>query len=654
MKFSKKATILSISIAASLFGASAYAASAAESELNPYSPRAGHSYRHGAHATKEAHGQMQGWIKKQADKNIVNGTAVAGNRMLSFGGGVNGIGVTSGTPKVYLVVYGTQWGTAGTNAAGNMTLSGDALGAVPYLEAMFKGLGTNGELWSGVMTQYCDGPLVANGATSCPAGAPHVGYPTGGAFAGIWYDNASASPSAATGAQLANEAIRAAAHFGNTTAASNRYVQYVILSPTGTKPDGFNTPQGGFCAWHDWTGDQGVTSPYGDIAFTNMPYVADMGTSCGQGSVNGSTNGKLDGFSIVEGHEYAETVTDQNPAGGWTNHTGDANYNGQENADECSWLTVSADGAQAGSQNVSMATGTFAMQSTWSNDTNACNISHAIVGGGGGGTPNCNATPVNGASLSCAAAGLSGYTGTAYTKMYSTYTGGGSCTQVATGSYDTSACVAPDTTLTKGVAKTGLAQATGTSTVYTFAVPAGATNLTFKTSGGTGDMDLYVKLGSAPTTSSYGWTSGGSTTTESITVAAPTAGTYYVMVYGYASASGVSLVADYSTGGGGGGNVLTNNVAVTGISLASSASKTWTMVVPSGTPSVTFSTSGGSGDSDLYVQLNAQPTTSSYLKRSIGSTTAETITITAPTAGTYYVMVYGYSAPSGVTLLGKY
>lgn len=317
-------------------------------------------------------------------------TAATGTETLSFGGGVDGIGVTSGTPKVYVVVYGNQWGTTGTDASGNTTLSNDPVSAVPYLQKLFKGLGTGGELWSGVMTQYCDGPLVSSGATFCPSGAPLIGYPSGGNLAGVWYDNSVASPSQATGAQLAQEAIKAAQHFGNTTAASNRYAQYVILSPTGTHPDGFNTTTGNFCAWHDWNGDQSVTSPVGDIAFTNMPYVYDMGSSCGTGSVNGATaQGKLDGFSIVLGHEYAELVTDQNPAGGWTNHTGNATYNGQENGDECAWITT----GQGATQNVVMGNGTYAMQSTWSNDTNECDIAHPIVGGGGsgsGGTPVAN------------------------------------------------------------------------------------------------------------------------------------------------------------------------------------------------------------------------------------------------------------------------
>lgn len=298
-------------------------------------------------------------------------TAATGAKTLSFGGGIDGIGVTSGTPRVYLVVYGSQWGTAATDANGNMALSRDSVSAVPYLQRLFKGLGTGGELWSGVMTQYCDGPLVSTGATFCPVGAHFVGYPTNGNLAGIWYDNSVASPSQATATQLAQEALRAAQHFGNTTAASNRYVQYVILSPSGTHPDGFNTAGGGFCAWHDYN-----PSSVGDIAYSNMPYVYDMGASCGAGSVNGSTaQGHLDGFSIVEGHEYSETITDQNPAGGWTNHTGSATYNGQENADECSWISS----GQGATRNVLMGNGSYAMQSTWSNDTNECDLSHPIV-----------------------------------------------------------------------------------------------------------------------------------------------------------------------------------------------------------------------------------------------------------------------------------
>ncbi len=135
-------------------------------------------------------------------------------------------------------------------------------------------------------------------------------------------EESTASPSQATGHQLDVEAVNAAAHFGNTTAAANRDAQYVIISPHGTDPDGWL--QNGFCAWHDYHGHSTlsggpVTSPYGDIAFTNLPYITDAGASCGEDFV--SSGGTLDGVSIVEGHEYTETITDQNPAGGWTDGT---------------------------------------------------------------------------------------------------------------------------------------------------------------------------------------------------------------------------------------------------------------------------------------------------------------------------------------------
>ena len=316
---------------------------------NPYAPAYGHAYRHGAVPTREAAQQMREW---EASRQAARGGHRTSSRILAFGGGIDGIGVTSGTPKVYLVFYGSQWMSGG-----------DPNAAATYLQNLFRGIGTGGEMWSGTMTQYCDGPTVARGATTCnPRTTPHVGYPRKGALAGVWFDSAAPSPSKASIRQLTQEAINAAAHFGNTTASANRYAQYVVVSPSGTHPDGFG--HANFCAWHTYT-----TSSYGDIAFTNMPYVTDLGASCGEDFVNSGSLGLLDGFSIVNGHEYAETLTDQNPAGGWTASSG------AENGDECAWIS-SGQGAAA---NVSMGNGAYPMQSTWSNDTNACDISHAIL-----------------------------------------------------------------------------------------------------------------------------------------------------------------------------------------------------------------------------------------------------------------------------------
>jgi serine protease len=341
---------------------------------NPYAPTYQHSYRHGALPTQQQFGKMKAW-----DATHPAAAAATGPQTLSYGGGVDGIGVQSGHSKVYLVFYGTQWGTQSTDGNGNAAFTGDPSHGASAAQQMFKGIGTNNELWSADLTQWCDGPNVSSGATSCPSNATFVPYQSGGVLSGVWYDNSKASPSAATAAQLGQEAVSAAAHFGNTSAASNRYAYYVILSPHGTNPDNY---QGQYCAWHDYNGDVGVSSPYGDLAFSNQPYNMDSGAGCGVNFVNSGSAGALDGYTITLGHEWHEMMSDQNPAGGWTNHTG-SSYNGQENSDECAWLNP---GTSGGAANISFGSfGTYAEQASWSNDTNACAISHPIVGGGGGG-----------------------------------------------------------------------------------------------------------------------------------------------------------------------------------------------------------------------------------------------------------------------------
>ena len=211
------------------------------------------------------------------------------------------------------------------------------------------------------------------------------------------------------------------------------------------------------------------------------------------------------------------------------------------------------------------------------------------------------------------------------------------------------------TALTKGVPVTGQSAALNGYLYYKLDVPAGATNLTFNISGGTGDADLYVKAGAAPTDSVYDCRPFKAGNTETCSFATPVAGTYYVALKAFSAFSGVTIVGDYTVGGGGGGScggsVLCNGTPVT---LPAGALNTWspiyTIDVPAGKTSVVFNISGGTGDADLYVQLGSAPTLSSYLCRPFLSGNTETCTFNAPTAGKYYVGTYAFSAYSGVSL----
>ncbi len=296
----------------------------------------------------------------------------------------------------------------------------------------------------------------------------------------------------------------------------------------------------------------------------------------------------------------------------------------------------------------------------------------------------------------------------------------------------------PGGTLTRGVAVTGLGAASGNALNFTMSVPAGASNLSFATSGGSGDADLYVRFGSAPTDASYDCRPYQSGNNETCSFATPQAGVWHVRVKAYSTFSGLSLVGNYTTapsnvppvanfsftvnnlsvnfsdtssdsdgsiasrswnfGDGSsssaanpsktyasagsytvgltvtdnagashsvsktvtvtappsGGGTLTKGVAVNGLSASSGNALNYTLAVPAGASNLVISTSGGSGDADLYVKFGSAPTDSSYDCRPYRSGNNETCTIAAPQAGTYHVRVKAYTSFSGLSLVGDY
>jgi hypothetical protein len=270
--------------------------------------------------------------KEEHAAHAAHGHGGGGSANLSYHGGVGGIGVET-APKIYLVLWGSQWN-------GN-----DPSGEEAILVSFLKGVG--GSSWQNSVTQYCQG--VATGTITCGTSGTHAGNQSG-SFVAAWYDNATAAPAHPTQSQLAAEAVRAATFFGNTAAGSNTTTQYVIATSHGNSASGFGTQ---YCAYHSST-----SSSSGNVAYTNLPYLTDAGASCG---ANFNGLGANAGITIVEGHEMAETITDQFPNGGWLDS------GGAENGDKCAWISS----GQGASANVKFSTGTFPVQSLWSNAFNS-------------------------------------------------------------------------------------------------------------------------------------------------------------------------------------------------------------------------------------------------------------------------------------------
>ena len=105
--------------------------------------------------------------------------------------------------------------------------------------------------------------------------------------------------------------------------------------------------------------------------------------------------------------------------------------------------------------------------------------------------------------------------------------------------------------LENGVAVTDMEIGTNHALRYTLDVPAGASNLAFTISGGTGDADLYVKFGEEATDTVYDCRPYNAGNSEVCEFPTPSAGTYYVRVKAYQAYSGVTLVGEYDGDGGG-------------------------------------------------------------------------------------------------------
>ena len=232
----------------------------------------------------------------------------------------------------------------------------------------------------------------------------------------------------------------------------------------------------------------------------------------------------------------------------------------------------------------------------------------------------------------------------------------GSCSQCGSGIVDATAAVAAaggggsgggggPGVLTNGQTESNLSGASASETFFTLEVPAGQDDLNFTMAGGSGDADLYVKFGAAPTTGSYDCRPYLGGNNESCDFSNPQAGTWHVMIRGYSAYSGVSLTGTHSTSGGGGGSCPAGYTEYTGSLSGTGANAyepggSYYYSASSGTHSGIL-TGPAASDFDLYVQ-KWQGSSWSSKASSTSSSSNESIDYSG-TSGYYRWRIYSYS-----------
>ncbi|MCX8174333.1 MAG: PPC domain-containing protein [Thermoplasmata archaeon] len=209
--------------------------------------------------------------------------------------------------------------------------------------------------------------------------------------------------------------------------------------------------------------------------------------------------------------------------------------------------------------------------------------------------------------------------------------------------------------LAPGTPYTGYASA-GSKQYFTVDVPRSGTALTVILSGpNNADFDLYLKGGSAPTTSSYDARGYTNTAQEKVVLNANTnpqlvPGKYFVMVHAYSGNGQFTLTAIVEIAGSHESNVTEiqagGSITETIAQNESRYFKSTVIFVVPGFVKISL-TGPGNADLDLYVKIDGIPTKADYTYRSTGAGSTE---IVYCSGGHMYMMVYAYSGGGEFTI----
>ncbi|MEJ6476856.1 collagenase [Pseudoalteromonas piscicida] len=194
---------------------------------------------------------------------------------------------------------------------------------------------------------------------------------------------------------------------------------------------------------------------------------------------------------------------------------------------------------------------------------------------------------------------------------------------------------------------------------FTIAVAPNTDRLILNTSGGSGDVDLYVKAGAMPTFNEFDCRPYKSGNTESCEIVNPEAGTYYIMLHGYNRFENVQLLGETLTNSPvedvcqSQGSISSGRLtAGETICLGNQEPMWFSLENVSGQQSVVIQTAHGSGDLGLEYSNAGWPNDTNVEASSFNQGNQECIEIAAQSQYWGYLKVSG--APAGASLKLSY
>ncbi len=212
-------------------------------------------------------------------------------------------------------------------------------------------------------------------------------------------------------------------------------------------------------------------------------------------------------------------------------------------------------------------------------------------------------------------------------------------------SYSENITVSADATnrLQSGVPVSDLVASKGEELNYYIDTTENNNTVSVNTAGGSGDVDLYVKIGKKPTRQDYDCRPYENGNQETCIVSVTTPDSVHISLVAYSDFSGVELVADIT-------KASDNGFPKTNLSAQQGDWLNYTYRVPTQVSQIEVTTSGGTGDVDLYVRKDSAPTTSDYDCRPYNSGNTERCTLAVTAGSNIYIGLRAYSFFSGVTL----